>query len=107
MERGNHMSEIRKTKKIGIMDVGGGMRDGYGAGVLDYLVGQRDRNRTYYVDYSGRKEYMSWSNVLRSGQYLDLDYIYGTLTNEGGGYPLDYTAMMEKTGTEFVAAVTN
>ncbi|MBR5426750.1 MAG: patatin family protein [Clostridia bacterium] len=102
----------------GIIDVGGGMRAIYGAGVLDrcldeniafdyccgvsagganmcaYLAGQRGRNYRYYHDYSFRKEYMSLENVHRKGAYLDLNYVYATLSNSGGEDPLDFAAMM-------------
>lgn len=69
--------------KTGIIDVGGGLRGIYGAGVLDrcmeegvrfdccigvsagsanmssYVAGQHGRNKPFYQDYSFRKEYMS------------------------------------------------
>ena len=103
---------------IGIIDVGGGMRDIYGAGVFDrcleyginfdlvigvsagsangtaFIAGQEGRNYQFYNGYAFRKEYMSVHNFLHSGSYLDFDYIYGTLTNEGGEYPLDYDTFM-------------
>ena len=68
---------------IGIIDVGGGTRGVYGAGVFDYcmdngigfdyvigvsagsangaafLAGQRERNLRYYDRYAFRREYMS------------------------------------------------
>ena len=113
------------------MDVGGGMRDVYGAGVIDYLLDhhiylpysigisagagnlasyvarQRGRNLAYYEEYSGRPEYMSKRTLLRTGSYLDLDYVYGTLTNEGGEYPLDYDSAMSHTDSEFVIGSTD
>ena len=103
--------------KTGIIDVGGGFRDVFGAGVLDhclddgiafdycigisagsanlssYLAGQRGRNYTFYMEYVFRKEYASFRNYLRTGSYVGLDYAYGTLSNSGGEYPLDYEAM--------------
>ena len=115
-------------QKIGAVDVGGGTRGIFGAGVLDrcmdlgihfdyfvgvsagsangasYLAGQRGRNLVFYDDYAFRKEYMSMENFRKSGSYIDLDYIYGTLSNEGGEYPLDYDAIMENPcGFEIVA----
>ena len=107
-----------RKPKIGIVDVGGGTRGIFGAGVLDrfmelgiradhfvgvsagsangasYIAGQRGRNYVFYTEYAFRKEYMSLENLIRTGSYLDLDYIYGTLSNEDGEYPLDYDAMM-------------
>lgn len=102
---------------IGVVDVGGGLRGVYGAGVLDhclddgvcfdycigvsagsaniasYTAGQKGRNYRFFSDYTFRKEYMSLSNFLHSGSYLGLDYIYSTLTNQGGEDPLDFKTM--------------
>ena len=104
---------------LGVIDVGGGMRDIYGAGIFDYclehnlyfdyfigvsagsangtayIAKQAHRNYDFYTKYSTRKEYMSFHNLITKGNYIDLDYIYGTLTNEDGEYPLDYKAFME------------
>ena len=114
--------------KIGVVDVGGGTRGIFGAGVLDtclengilfdhfvgvsagsangasYIAGQKGRNFVFYNEYAFRKEYMSWDNYLRTGSYLDMEYIYGTLSNEDGEYPLDFDAMMASPcGFEIVA----
>ncbi|MBQ3378770.1 MAG: patatin family protein [Clostridia bacterium] len=99
---------------IGIVDAGGGLRGIYGSAVFDfcldhninfdYLIGvsagsanvasflgrQKGRNRTFYMEYSMRKEYMSPGNFIKHGSYLDLDYIYGTLSNSDGEYPLNF-----------------
>ena len=105
--------------KYGIIDVGGGLRGIYGAGVLDrcleegihfdccigvsagsanmtsYVAGQHGRNKPFYDEYSFRKEYMSVKNLVQKHSYLDLGYVYGTLSNRGGENPLDYPAMVE------------
>ncbi len=107
---------------IGVIDVGGGLRGIYGAGVFDrcleeniqfdlgigvsagsanlaaYFGGQKRRNYKYYTDYTFRKEYMSLRELVRHGSYLNLDYIYGTLSNSDGEYPLDYDAMQINPG---------
>ena len=107
---------------IGIIDVGGGLRGIYGAGVFDrciddnikfdycigvsagsanaitYLAGQKGRTYRFYHDYSSRKEYMSLGNFLKVGQYIDLDYVYGTMTNTGGEDPLDFNAVLKNDG---------
>ena len=99
---------------IGVVDVGGGLRGIYGAGILDYCLDhgirfdycigvsagsanivsyaakQRGRNYFYFHDYSFRKEYMGLRNFLHKGSYLDMDYIYSTLYNADGERPLDY-----------------
>lgn len=107
---------------IGIIDVGGGLRGVYGAGVFDrcldekiefdccigvsagsanivsFLGKQRGRNYRFYCDYAFHKEYMSFSNLLRTGSYIGLDYIYGTLSVEGGRDPLNYDGIADYGG---------
>ena len=102
--------------KVGVIDVGGGSRDIFGAGVFDYcldhgitfdyclgisagsanlanfLSGQRGRNYVFYTDYFFRKEYSSVYNLLTKKNYVDLDYIYSTLSNSDGENPFDYEA---------------
>ena len=94
--------------KTGVIDVGGGLRGVYAAGVFDYcmdqkiqfdlgigvsagsanvasyIAGQKKRNYAFYTDYPFRREYMSLRNFLFKKSYLDLDYIYGKLSNTGG-----------------------
>ena len=106
-------------KKIGIIDVGGGTRDIFGAGVLDYLIDNnieipycigisagsgnlaryiaKDNKASYifYTKYAFTKEYMSFRNYFITGNYVDLNYIYGTLSNEDAEYPLNYEKLME------------
>ncbi len=103
---------------IGVIDVGGGMRATYGAGIFDYcldnnitfdyfcgisagsangmsfLAKQRGRNYRFFNEYSFRKEYMSVQHYLHDHEYLDLNYIYGTMSNSDGEDPLDYEAFM-------------
>jgi len=102
---------------LGIVDVGGGLRGIYGAGFLDYcmdkgvsfdycigvsagsanlaayIAGQRGRNFRYYYGYAFREEYMGMCQYRKTGSYINLDYIYGTLSNSGGEDPLDYPAI--------------
>ena len=104
--------------KIGIIDVGGGMRDAYGAGIYDwcmdnginfdycmgvsagsanlssYLAGQRGRNIKFYTDYDLRDECMSMKNFIRTRNFVDLEYVYGKLSNTDGECPLDFDAVM-------------
>ncbi|MBR5234268.1 MAG: patatin family protein [Clostridia bacterium] len=110
----------------GLIDVGGGMRDIYGAGALDYfldnnisfdvcigvsagsaniasfLAGQRGRTYSFYAEYAKRKEYMSFSNLFRNGSYFDLDYIYSFLSNEDGEYPIDFKTLSENTSAYYI-----
>lgn len=69
--------------KLGVVDVGGGLR-----GV--YAAGQHGRNYPFYSEYPLRKEYMRFHNFRRTRSYLNLDYIYGTPSNSGGENSLDY-----------------
>ncbi|MCF2596703.1 patatin-like phospholipase family protein [Pseudoflavonifractor phocaeensis] len=104
--------------KIGVVDVGGGLRGVYAAGVFDYcldnrvqfdlcigvsagsanisayIAGQNKRNYPFYTDYPFRKEYMSLHNFIFKHSYLDLDYVCETLSNSDGENPLDYQAII-------------
>lgn len=115
--------------KIGIVDVGGGTRGAFGAGVLDYcldneiyadyfigvsagsangasyLAKQKGRNFKFYSEYAMRKEYMSIYNFIKKRSYVDLDYIYSTLTNKNGEYPLDYVTF-KNNGCDFEVVAT-
>jgi len=115
---------------IGLLDVGGGLRGIYSAGIYDYLedhnikfdyylgisagsanlvsftAGQRGRNYDFYMNYAFRKDYMSLHNLVRKGEYLDLDYVYSTLCNTGGEDPVDYESFQADKSPYFVQ-VTN
>lgn len=117
-----------KRQKIGIIDVGGGMRDVYAAGVLDtclergiefdycigisagsgniitYLAGQKGRNYRFYSDYTFRKEYIGIGNFLKKRNYVNLDYPYGELSGTGGEDPLDYDAYERSKAEYYVVA---
>lgn len=114
--------------KTCVIDIGGGLRGIYGAGVLDgfveqdmkfdvcigisagsaniaaFTAGQKGRNYNFYCDYSLRKEYMSASNMLKTGSYIGLDYIYRTLSNEDGEDPLNYDNIAAYNGEIYVVA---
>lgn len=116
--------------KTGIIDVGGGMRGIYAAGVFDrcldtgvhfdicigvsagsangasFVAGQKKRNYAFYTEYAFRKEYMSLRNFVTKKSYIDLDYVYGTLSNTDGEYPLDYDAFA-KNPTDYVVVATD
>lgn len=116
--------------KVGVVDVGGGLRGVYAAGVFDhcldagitfdlcigvsagsanaasYIAGQKKRNFPFYTEYPFRKEYMSLGNFLSKKSYLDLDYIYGTLSNSDGENPLDYRRLMDSP-TDYLVVATN
>jgi len=114
----------------GIVDVGGGMRGIYPAGIFDYLIEkgitfdyaigvsagsanlvsyiakQHRRNFHFYYEYAFRKEYMSMKNYIRKGSYIDLDYIYSDLSDETGENPVDYDTF-SKAESRFSVVATN
>lgn len=116
--------------KIGVVDVGGGYRGVYAAGVLDYCMHkgvwfdlgigvsagsaniasycakQPMRNRTFYTEYGLRKEYAGLGNYFRNRSYINLQYIYGTLTNSDGEYPIDHDTLMANP-MEYLTVVTD
>lgn len=111
-----------------VIDSGGGLRGIYTAGVFDrcldddvyfdlcigvsagsanlstYISKQKMRTYRFYHDYSQRKEYMSLGNFIKKGSYLDLDYIYSTLTNSDGEDPIDYAEVKKYKGQFLVVA---
>ncbi|MBQ9437901.1 MAG: patatin family protein, partial [Lachnospiraceae bacterium] len=115
---------------VGIIDAGGGMRGIYTAGVYDYclknniefdlcvgvsagsanqvsfIAKQYERNYRSYTHYSFRKEYMGWGNFLRAGSFVNLDYIYSTLSNSDGEDPLDYPAFTAAK-TDYIVVATD
>lgn len=113
----------------GLVDVGGGMRGIFGAGVTDwlldnkiafdycigvsagsanlisYIAGQRGRNYRFYMQYSRRPEYMSLRNFRLRRSYFNLDYVYSTLSDSGGEDPVDFDAF-SASGKRFVTVAT-
>lgn len=116
--------------KTGVVDVGGGLRGVYAAGVFDYcldmgiqfdfcigvsagsanvasyIAGQKKRNYMFYTEYPFRKEYMSIQNFLLKKSYIDMEYLYGTLSDSTGENPLDYQAL-KKSRAELMVVATN
>ncbi len=114
--------------KIGVVDVGGGLRGIYAAGVLDYCMdqnirfdlgigvsagsanlvsycaGQRGRNYQFYTEYAFRKQYMSLGNFILKKSFVDMDYVYGTLSNSDGENPLDFAAIRDNLMEFYVVA---
>lgn len=113
----------------GIIDVGGGMRGIFGAGVCDclldrqidfpyclgvsagsanlisYIASQRGRNYRFYTEYANRKAYMSFGNYVRKRSYFDLDYVYSTLSDSDGEDPVDFDAFVQS-DKQFVTVAT-
>ena len=115
---------------IGVIDVGGGLRGIYGAGVFDFCLDnninfdygigvsagsaniasflgkQKGRNLKFYSEYIFRKEYMSFHNLFRNGSYIDLDYVYSWLSNSNCENPLNYDGII-KSNSIFKIVATN
>ena len=47
---------------------------------------------------------MGIGNFLKKGSYIDMEYVYGTLSNSDGEYPLDYPALCQNPADFFVVA---
>ena len=116
-------------KKIGIIDVGGGTRGIFAAGVLDYLLDKKieipycvgisagsgnmaryvakDKKVSYifYTEYAFRKEYMSWKNYFVTGNYVNLNYILDLCSSESEN-PLNYDEI-KKSKQELIIVATN
>ena len=105
--------------KTALIDVGGGMRAVYGAGVYDYLMDndlypidlgigvsagaadmstyfakQRGRVLRYFTVYPKRKEYMGLWPFLTRGTFMNLKYIYEDLSLPGCEDPFDAEAFL-------------
>lgn len=116
------------SKKIGVVDVGGGFRGIYAAGVFDYCLDhnitfdlgigvsagsaniasytakQPRRNYQFHTEFGMRKEYASVRNFITQKNFIDLDYVYGTLSNSDGESPLDYETLMKNPSKMYVVA---
>lgn len=121
---------IVRKEKIALIDVGGGFRSIYGAGLMDYfldagvhfdeligvsagsanmasfIAGQRGRNLQFYTEYADRPEASGINNLINERNFINLDYLYGELSNSGKENPLDYKAIMDS-DTDFVIVATD
>ena len=74
--------------------------------MASYLAGQNGRNYVFYSEYGRRRKYMSLRNFIFKKSYIDLDYVYSTLSNSDGEYPLDYRKIAEN-GAEMEVVATD
>ena len=115
--------------KIGVVDMGGGYRGIYAAGVLDYCMDenihfdlgigvsagscnlislaarQPRRNLRFYSEYGLRSESAGASLFFHKNTFLDLDYLYSTLSNSDGEAPLDYETFRDNPMDYYAVAV--
>lgn len=116
--------------KTGIVDVGGSFRAVFGSGVCDscldlgiefdhaigvsagaanlasFIAKQRGRNAVFFKEYGFRKEFASFSSMVKTGNFMNLEYIYGTLSNSDGENPLDFETLLTSK-TEFLMVATD
>ena len=116
--------------RIGLVAEGGGMKCAYSAGIMDkfldygikfdycigvsagsanlasLMAGQRERNLHFYVDHVKDPDYFGVRPFLKTGNLFNLQYIYGTLTNDGGAEALDFDKVLENP-CEYELAATN
>jgi len=129
VERFFYWDDLR-APKTGLLCEGGGQLGVYGVGALQcfydhgvtfpyyigvsaasanlasHLAGHRDRTLRFYAQYAARREYMGLLRLLRTGSFVDLEYIYSTLTGPGGEDPIDYDTLCA-CGDEIRIVVTN
>ena len=113
---------------IGLIDVGGGNRGCYGCGVMDrflsenihisygigvsagsanlasYFSGQKGRNYRFYTKYNLRQEAISLRNLIHKKNMVDVEYIYGTISNKDGEDPLDFEKIQKSDCTWWIVA---
>ena len=114
--------------KTGVVDVGGGLRGIYAVGVLDYCLengiqfdlgigvsagsanlasyaaGQKGHNYKFYTEYAFRRQYMGIGNFIFKHSFIDMDYVYGTLSYADGENPLDYPALRDNPMEFYIVA---
>lgn len=114
--------------KIGLILEGGGMRGIYTAGVLDFFIEKdievdiaigvsagschassylsKQFKRAYHatVDYINDKNYLSFSNLIKTGSIFGMDFMFNTIPNELNIYDYD---TFNKSNTKFVVVATN
>ena len=115
--------------RIGVIDVGGGMRDAFGAGVYEYcekngihfdyaagisagamnltsfLAGESDSLYKCYAEYAFDKRYMSFSNFIKNHAYANIGWMMHDVRGPHGYMPLDFSKMLD-CGTEFEIVAT-
>lgn len=116
--------------RIGLIDVGGGMRDIFGAGVYDYcvengikfdyavgisagamnltsfLAGEKGVLYRCYTEYAFDKKYMSFANFVKNHAYVNVEWMMHTARDTKGEIPLDFDRMLH-CGTEFEIVATD
>ncbi|MDR2753274.1 MAG: patatin family protein, partial [Oscillospiraceae bacterium] len=61
------------------------------ANLASHLAGHRDRTARFYLDYAARSDYMGLASFCKTGSFINLRYIYDTLTNHED--PINYDVL--------------
>ncbi|MGI6054757.1 MAG: patatin-like phospholipase family protein [Clostridium sp.] len=123
-----YKKQIKDIDRRGLVLEGGGMRGIYTAGVLDvwmeqgicfdgvigvsagaihgasFVSGQKGRSIRYYKKYCQDPRFMSWRNLLKTGDIVGRKFCYEDLPNRLD--PYDYEAF-EQSETEFYVTCSN
>lgn len=107
-----------ESMKIGLIDLGGGMRGTYATGILEYctknnikfdccigisagssnlinfLSNQQERNYRYYFDYAFRKENVGLQSLFKTGSFFYYKNIYEVYPKSDNIDPIDYDTLM-------------
>lgn len=75
------------------------------ANLASYIAGQRGRNLRFYIEHPKDPRYHGVKQWILHGSMFNLDFIYGTLSNEGGIDALDFDAY-ENNPVEFTITAT-
>ncbi len=115
--------------KSAVVDVGGGMRDVYGAGVYEYclrnkihfdtalgisagamnllrfLSGQKGVLYQCYAKYGFDRRYLSFSNFIKNHSYANIDWMLHSVQGSAGPCPVHFDRVL-KSGTDFEIGAT-
>lgn len=73
--------------------------------MCNYLSGQRGRNLRFYLVHSHNKKYVGLKNFLRTGSYINLDYLYSELcSTDTSDDPLDFNAIKANPAKFYIEA---
>ena len=106
-----------RNPKTALLCEGGGQLGVYGVGVLQcfhdhgvtfpyyigvsaaaanlasHLAGHRNRTLRFYAQYAARREYLGWTSLARTGNFVNLEYIYHTISGPDGEDPINYDVL--------------
>ena len=63
------------------------------ANLASHLAGHRNRTLRFYAQYAARREYLGWTSLVRTGSFVNLEYIYKTISEPGGEDPINFDVL--------------